>query len=1417
MYSKPNFTNNSRKSYNWLLPVLALALTVPARGETPPPAIPFSDIGARATANYQGDVLGITATADGARLRCGFQKLAGHATTEGLWLESTQPGGGQLRLVAVAMGRGGNRACPHPLTEAASSVRSGTSIVTVPQGDQAPLGAPWTHGAASCFDMPLPTELETTFPDVPFSALGRAGLSTLNPQLSTALATTGTVSVVDKLVRFSRPGLTEEYSVSVDGVRQDFIIESPPLNPPPSALNHSAGDLRVELALSGARAEAAAGGARLRLEGSRRVLAYTRLRVEDATGRELPARLQVLSADRLAVSVADANATYPLRIDPTFSDADWVSLGSGMNAHVGALAGIGTDLYAGGYFTTAGGVTANGIAKWNGLAWSALGSGINGIVNALAVSGTDLYVGGDFTSAGEVTANYVAKWDGSAWSGLGSGVLGGFGAVWALAVSGTNLYATGYFTNAGGVPANHIAKWDGSAWSALGSGLDQPAYALAVSGTNLYAGASGVAEWNGNAWSALGGSWIGVGPPPYTPVVNALAVSGTNFYAGGGVGVAEWNGSVWSVLGSGMNGAVDALAVSGTNLYAGGQFTTAGGVTADYVAKWDGTAWSALGSGMNGSVNALAADGAGHLFVGGNFSLAGTNVSPCIAQANVGSAPTNVPPVIVASPVSMTVPLGATADFQVGALGSPPLVYQWVFNGTTAIAGATGSVLSLANVQFTQAGAYSVTVSNLYGAATSAPAVLTVTGVPPVIVASPASLAVAVGGTAKFQVESTGSPPLFYQWVFNGTTAIAGATGSVLSLPNLQLTQAGAYSATVSNLYGAVNSAPALLQVFPPGIVVTNSEANLRAVMALGGTVTFACDGTIILANTITNVSDTRLDGSGHQVTISGNNVRVFYVNTNVNFTVLNLTIADAKSQGGSAILNLGGTVNLTGVTFRSNTAININVPNDGMTTQASGGAIFNRGETVAASNCSFVGNAAQSFARDIMPSRAWGGAIRNEAGQVDLRSCTFVSNQASGAAGALGIYLLVSSPGFGGAIHNSGAMTLDLCTFAGNSASGGSGLDGWEYSYHPAGYPGSEGSGGAIFNQGTLAADRTTLSGNTATGGGGGSGRNGSYTDQNGYPGGPGGGANGAAICNLGSLRITRSTLASNVVTGGAGGVGGSGWQFVDIGWNGARGGNGDSGLGGALFNSGPVASLVNCTIAFNTGSGGAGGRGGSGAGYRGVIGDGAAGGNGGSGFGGVDGTCDLINCTVGWNLGQAGSGGAAGGSVKGNPGTPGTSGAAYGGTTCSTLANTLIASNTPPDGDSFADPKLGPLADSGGPTLTMALLPGSPAIDAGNTSLAPTTDQRGFPRPAGLAADIGAFEIGSVMPTIAVSRSGATGLKILGSGNAGKSCRLLSSQDLSSWVPLATNQFGANGTVLFYDNYAPGSACRFYRLVMP
>jgi len=309
----------------------------------------------------------------------------------------------------------------------------------------------------------------------------------------------------------------------------------------------------------------------------------------------------------------------------------------GMNNVVFALGVMGTNLYAGGVFTTAGGVSANRIARWNGTSWSVLGSGMNSTVLALAVLGTDLYAGGAFTTAGSVSANYIAKWDGTSWSALGSGMNA---IVYALAVIGTDLYAGGIFTTAGGVSANRIARWNGTTWSALGSGMNSTVFALAVIGTDLYAGggfttagsvsANYIARWDGTSWSALGSGM--------NSTVLALAVIGTDLYAGGGFTtaggvsanrIARWNGISWSALGSGMNGGALALAAIGTDLYVGGVFTTAGSVSANYIARWDGTSWSALGSGMNGAVYALAAIGS-ELYVGGSFTTAGGNPSSYI-------------------------------------------------------------------------------------------------------------------------------------------------------------------------------------------------------------------------------------------------------------------------------------------------------------------------------------------------------------------------------------------------------------------------------------------------------------------------------------------------------------------------------------------------------------------------------------------------------------------------------------------------------------------------------------------------------------------------------------------------------------------------------------------------------------------
>ncbi|MGA2280814.1 MAG: hypothetical protein ABSG80_10995 [Verrucomicrobiota bacterium] len=115
-----------------------------------------------------------------------------------------------------------------------------------------------------------------------------------------------------------------------------------------------------------------------------------------------------------------------------------------------------------------------------------MGTGLNGIPVALTALGTNLFAAGAFTSANGVAANQIAKWDGNNWSNVGGSVVGS-GTVLSLTTMGNNLYAGGMFTNIGGVSANRIAKWDGTNWSALGSGVSSSVYGLAAIGSDLYA------------------------------------------------------------------------------------------------------------------------------------------------------------------------------------------------------------------------------------------------------------------------------------------------------------------------------------------------------------------------------------------------------------------------------------------------------------------------------------------------------------------------------------------------------------------------------------------------------------------------------------------------------------------------------------------------------------------------------------------------------------------------------------------------------------------------------------------------------------------------------------------------------------------------------------------------------------------
>lgn len=498
-------------------------------------------------------------------------------------------------------------------------------------------------------------------------ALGREDISVLSGE--------GWVQTSDKLVSLVRPCLTEEYSVSIEGLRQDFVLDERPAG---------SGPLRLRLKVDGAACESIAEGVKLVLEGSGRELAYSKLKVTDARGKEYAAMMRAASSSMIEIVVADEAAAYPLRIDPTLSDADWVSLNNDLLGTLGTIDCFADDgagnLYAGGTFTRIGGITASNIARWDGTRWWPLGSGVDNRVTCIAFGDGNLYAGGWFSTAGGTTAFSTARWDGTAWHTLGAGVGGApFGVLpSAIAVNGTNVFVGGLLIRAGGIASRGVARWDGSAWSQLGSDFEGEVNTLLFHGGSLYAGgsftsaggtaANRVASWNGTTWSSLGIGAAGT--------VNRLLMFQGALVAGGESGVESWNGSAWSILDA---PSVSDLVTDGTDLYfasTSSQFPEVyryiPGVSSEVIgtlintfgfyghpvfasfqgeiyvsgdafrevrwddqttgptlrtqvnnlARWNGSEWRPVSTNINNTVACMAADN-GQVVIGGHFTTAG--------------------------------------------------------------------------------------------------------------------------------------------------------------------------------------------------------------------------------------------------------------------------------------------------------------------------------------------------------------------------------------------------------------------------------------------------------------------------------------------------------------------------------------------------------------------------------------------------------------------------------------------------------------------------------------------------------------------------------------------------------------------------------------------------------------------------
>jgi hypothetical protein len=479
---------------------------------------------------------------------------------------------------------------------------------------------------------------------------------------------------------------------------------------------------------------------------------------------------------------------------------------------------------------------------------------------------------------------------------------------------------------------------------------------------------------------------------------------------------------------------------------------------------------------------------------------------------------------------------------------------------------------------------------------------------------------------------------------------------------------------------------------------------------------------------------DLAIDGSAlaSHITISGDDLcRVFYINSGVTVTVVSLILAHGKSPYGSmggGIFNAGALTVTNSTISENSAAVGGGIFNEGGAltmidsilsyndAYMDGGGVYSEGGTVTVSNSTLSYNNT-SYS---------GGAMYNAGSTVMVSNSTFSDNSgdpnmSSYAGGIYNIGTLTISDSIfsnnsahdcgGGIFNTTGTLTITNSIFSGNSVSG----------YHSA--------GGGIINDDTLIIANSTFSGNRAETGG--------------------------AIYNngtVGMLTVTDSSFSGNNAQDG-GGIFNYGTLTVT---NSTFSGNGTSdyqSVGGGISNY-DTTIVMNSTFFQNSA-------------YR------------GGGIHNWD-TVTVTNSTFSGNEatsaggGIANSGNRVGGTLTVRNSTFSANSAQHGGGIANIFisyqnsmlhyVNTIIAnstgggdcynvgkigtniSNLVEDGSCSAsfrgDPKLDTLADNGGPTQTMALLPRSPAIDAGNDATCEATDQRGISRRQGAHCDIGAYE---------------------------------------------------------------------------
>ncbi len=286
----------------------------------------------------------------------------------------------------------------------------------------------------------------------------------------------------------------------------------------------------------------------------------------------------------------------------------------------------------------------------------------------------------------------------------------------------------------------------------------------------------------------------------------------------------------------------------------------------------------------------------------------------------------NFPPVITVQPTNQAVLTNSNVSFTAAASGTPPLGFQWQFNGANLtnggqFSGVTTTTLSITGAQPANAGGYALVVTNSAASVTSSVATLTLI-VPPAITGQPTNQTVLAGSNVSFTVTASGTTPFGFQWRFNGTNLanggqFSGVTTATLSLANAQLGNAGGYSVVVTNAAGSVTSSVATLTVSAPPVITTQPAS--QAVLT-GSNVSFtvAASGTTPF---------------GFQWRFNGGNLTNGGQFSGVTTATLSLTNAQPANAGGYAALvtNSAGSVTSSVATLLVSAPTNCTPPPAGL------------------------------------------------------------------------------------------------------------------------------------------------------------------------------------------------------------------------------------------------------------------------------------------------------------------------------------------------------------------------------------------------------------------------------------------------------------------------------------------------------